>query len=240
MGNSDLKRVAIMQPYFFPYIGYFQLISDVDKFFLLDEVQFIRHGWIERNRLPKPNGEAFYIRVPLQKHHQKDKIKVIQVKNNTPWKDQLYNQIRSTYGTKTAHNRQRIEQLLDIFHQHHESITRLNEHILKSICLILGISTKIEVITSNMYNSDLIKGPGDWALEICKYMNGTVTYVNPIAGANLFDLDRFKSNSIQIEFLQNTSNSHDTQFSIIHLLMTFTDEQIATMLDDYIITKNDS
>lgn len=59
-------RLGIMQPYFFPYIGYFSLMKQVDEFILLDDVQFIRHGWIERNRILKPSGGWQYIAIPLK------------------------------------------------------------------------------------------------------------------------------------------------------------------------------
>ena len=68
-------KIAIMQPYFFPYLGYFQLINEVDLFILFDIPQFIRHGWIERNNILKPNGEKLYIKVPLKKHHRNTAIK---------------------------------------------------------------------------------------------------------------------------------------------------------------------
>ena len=226
-----------MQPYFFPYIGYFQLISDVDEFYLLEDVQFIRHGWIERNKLPKSNGDAFYMKVPLQKHHQSDKIKDIQIDNTTPWKDLLYNQIRSTYGAKKIRNKKVLTHLLDILASDHQSITLLNQHILKKVCSIIGITTKIDVVTPEMYNREFIAKPGDWALEICRNMDAPITYVNPVGGADLFDVGKFKSYSIEIEFLETTSKTIDIQFSIVHLLMSYTDEQISNLLDEYRLIK---
>ena len=68
-----MKKVAIMQPYFFPYLGYFSLIKHTDEFILFDPVQFIRHGWIERNRILKPENGWQYISVPLEKHEMQRK-----------------------------------------------------------------------------------------------------------------------------------------------------------------------
>ena len=67
-------KLAIMQPYFFPYIGYFQLISAVNKWVIFDNAQYIRHGWVNRNRILSPDLEQEwqYIGVPLQKHDQED------------------------------------------------------------------------------------------------------------------------------------------------------------------------
>ena len=61
-------KLGIMQPYFMPYLGYFALVKHVDQFILFDTPQFIRHGWIDRNKVLKSNGEPLYIKVPLQKH----------------------------------------------------------------------------------------------------------------------------------------------------------------------------
>ena len=72
-----------MQPYFFPYLGYISLLKHEDAFILFDTVQFIRHGWIERNRILKPNGGWQYIQIPLQKYHQNTVIKDIKINNQT-------------------------------------------------------------------------------------------------------------------------------------------------------------
>ena len=75
------KKLASMQPYFFPYLGYFSLIKNTDKFIIFDPVQFIRHGWIERNRVlkPEPENDWQYIRVPLASHSSYANIKDIKI-----------------------------------------------------------------------------------------------------------------------------------------------------------------
>ena len=89
-------RLGIMQPYFFPYIGYMSLIKNTDLFILFDDVQFIRHGWIERNRILKPSGGWQYIAVPLEKHHRDTLIKEIRINadkvkfTGNKWNDKVY------------------------------------------------------------------------------------------------------------------------------------------------------
>lgn len=78
-------KLAIMQPYFLPYIGYFSLINQVDQFIQFDTPQFIRHGWIERNKILKSNGGTLYIKVPLQKHSRETPIKDIKIRVDEPW-----------------------------------------------------------------------------------------------------------------------------------------------------------
>ena len=87
-------KLAIMQPYFSPYLGYFSLIKHTDNFILLDTVQFIRHGWIERNRILKPGWDTWqYIKVPLEKHSKNSIIKDIRIKTNQDWKRKLISQL---------------------------------------------------------------------------------------------------------------------------------------------------
>ncbi len=87
-------KVGIMQPYFFSYLGYFSLIKHSDRFILLDTVQFIRHGWIERNRVLKQNEGWFYIQVPLFKSERGTLIKDIRINNNINWKNKILSQLQ--------------------------------------------------------------------------------------------------------------------------------------------------
>ncbi|MGC7846714.1 WbqC family protein [Desulforudis sp. 1088] len=85
-------RAAVMQPYFSPYIGYWQLIHAVDTFVLFDDVQYIRHGWINRNRILKPGGGWQYI-IALKKHSKNDLIRNIQAHPTLEWKARILRQL---------------------------------------------------------------------------------------------------------------------------------------------------
>lgn len=74
-------KLGIMQPYFLPYLGYISLIKNTDKFILFDTVQFIRHGWIERNRILKQTGGWQYIQIPLEKKQMSTVIKDVKINN---------------------------------------------------------------------------------------------------------------------------------------------------------------
>src|SRR5690606_17982699 len=89
------KKIGIMQPYFFPYLGYISLIKHTDKFILLDTVQFIRKGWIERNRILKQKEGWLYIQVPLKKENGRSTlIKDCKLDNSKPWKDKILAQFQ--------------------------------------------------------------------------------------------------------------------------------------------------
>ena len=94
-------KIAIMQPYFMPYIGYFSLIKHSDQFILFDTPQFIRHGWIERNRILKPNGEPLYIKVPLKKSPRETKINKLVINNSENWQNKIIAQL-VPYKKKSA------------------------------------------------------------------------------------------------------------------------------------------
>ena len=91
-------KLAIMQPYFFPYLGYLSLIKNTDRFILFDTVQFIRHGWIERNRVLKQGDGWQYISIPLEKHEQTTLIKDIKIKNTET--DEVYEQINRALASQ--------------------------------------------------------------------------------------------------------------------------------------------
>ena len=87
-------KLAIMQPYLFPYLGYWQLIHEADKFILFDDAQYMRHGWVNRNRILKPRDGWQYIIIPLEKHGAKEKISNVMVQSGGNWKRQIIAQLQ--------------------------------------------------------------------------------------------------------------------------------------------------
>ena len=116
--------LGIMQPYFFPYLGYFQLINKVDTFILLDEVQFIRHGWIERNRVLNSNEGWQYIKVPLIKHSRSTLIKDSLIRSSEVWKSKILAQL-SCYKRKAPFYNQVIQFLEEILSINFDTIENL-------------------------------------------------------------------------------------------------------------------
>ena len=137
-------KLGIMQPYFFPYIGYFQLINIVDQFILFDTSQFIRHGWIERNRILKQNGAPLFIRVPMRKHSRSTPINRTEINNDLNWKSKILAQL-DVYKKKSPYYRGVIEILDESFSFNTNSIVELNQFILKIICRKLKITTPIKI-----------------------------------------------------------------------------------------------
>ena len=228
-----------MQPYFFPYLGYFGLINHTEKFILFDTVQFIRHGWIERNRILKPMEDWQYIAVPLKKHSQKTLIKDIEINNSIDWKNKIFAQL--THYKKRAPYYNTVMSLIEeCFKFQTESITKLNFHILNVICSYLGIIYNCEIF-SDMNMLITAESPDEWALNICKAL-GINEYWNAIGGKTFFDESKYSANNIDIKFYKQNLPFYSQRrgkenfiegLSIIDVMMFNTPEQIKEMLDDY-------
>ena len=230
--------LGIMQPYFFPNLGHFSLINQVDKWIVFDPVQFIRHGWIERNRILKPDGDWQYIGVPLVKHSRDTLIKDIQIRTNDPWKQKLLSQIQH-YKKKAPFYKDVVQLIESSFELETESISILNAHLLAQVCTYIGIDFDYEIYSEMEIEHGPIQHSGDWALEISK-SQGAQIYINPIGGKSIFDLDSFKENNIEIKFLefntieyQQKGQPFKASLSIIDVLLFNSAEKTKEMLNNF-------
>ncbi len=232
-------KIAIMQPYFFPYIGYFILIKQTNRFILLDEVQFIRHGWIERNRIYKQNGEWLYFKVPLVKESSKSLIKEVKIDNSVTWKRSALDQLVAY--KKIAPNYHKVIKLIKgIFENEYDDIVALNCEILERTCEYLNIKANIEIFSKMKIEIDIPKEPDEWALNICKSISEVNEYWNPPSGKSLFDIAKYHKANINLKFIQPNLIVYDQKrepfmpgLSIIDVMMFNSDEQIDFMLNNY-------
>lgn len=233
-----MNRVAIMQPYFFPYLGYFSLIKHVDEFILFDTPQFIRHGWIERNRIQKQPDSWLYIKVPLQKHAQQTAIKDVIINNDTAWKQTILAQL-DVYRKAPFYPQIKalVEKALDI---QTDSIVELNKHSLKIVCEYLGINTPIQVFTKMNLTIEQPNAPDEWALNICKALGEDVEYWNPPGGRKFFDRGKYKQAGVGLKFQKinlipytQRRENFEVGLSILDVLMFNAPQDISKMLDAY-------
>lgn len=231
-------KAAIMQPYFYPYIGYFQLIQAVDRFILLDDVQYIRHGWINRNRLLKPCEGCQYIIIPLTAHSRDTLIKDIQPADAGKNKDKILRQIE--HYKKTAPYYNTVRALMgDCFTNQHDNIAEMNGYYLKAVCDYIGIDFKIEISSQMDFDYSQVQEAGDWALRMCEQLQAT-EYINPTGGMELFDSDKFEMSNIRLQFLQPELKAYDQQrehfesgLSIIDVMMFNEPAEIKNLINDY-------
>lgn len=234
-------RLGIMQPYFFPYIGYFSLIKHTDQFILFDPVQFIRHGWIERNRTLKQNEGWQYIQAPLVKHDQATLIKDIKINNTTDWKGKILAQIQH-YKKKSPYYFATLKVLNEIFSKEYDDIVSFNHTSLLKVCEYLEINTQMDIFSDMHLEIEPVNAPDEWALNICKAVDGTTEYWNPIGGTSFFDKTKYEKAGLNIQFQQMNLEPYDQNretfeagLSIIDVMMFNSPEEINKMLDNYIL-----
>jgi hypothetical protein len=232
-------KLAIMQPYFFPYIGYFSLIKNTDQFILFDSVQFINHGWIERNRILKPGEGWQYISVPLIKHSRETKIKDIQINNSSDWRDRIFRQLEH-YKKRAPFYDRTMEVVKEALNIQTNSIVQLNKHVLNTVCEYIGIKADIHIFSEMNLLIDKVNAPDEWALNICKKLGGVDEYWNPEGGLDFFHRYKYEREAIEIKFLKMRLTKYPQRrkefiegLSIIDMLMFLEPDNILERLDDY-------
>jgi hypothetical protein len=233
-------KLGIMQPYFLPYIGYISLIKHTDRFILFDTVQFIRHGWVERNRTLKPNGEWQYVQVPLIKNEGRNTlIKDVKINNKESWQNKILAQLQH-YKKKSPNYLKVISLLNDIFSQQYDDIVTLNKISLEKILQYLGIEKELEVFSEMNLQIEKVNAPDEWALNICKSIGDVDEYWNPPGGQNFFDKSKYENSKIKLKFhnivlseYNQYRNTFESGLSILDVMMFNSAEKINKMLDKY-------
>lgn len=219
-----------MQPYFFPYPGYFQLIHSVDKFVLYDDVNYIKGGWINRNRL-STGKESFYFTLPLKSKSSFIKISDIYIdaKAYEVWKAKFVKSIQLNYGKYPSFEfvMQWLETALVL---NSENLSNFLYQTISETCFILKIKTKI-VETSRVYDNEPLKGTNR-ILDICK-KEKTNKYINASGGHDLYFKSDFEKENIQLLFIKNKVADEDFTLSIIHNLFVRSESELEKMINSY-------
>lgn len=229
-------KIAIMQPYIFPYVGYFQLVNAVDKFVFYDDVNFIKRGWINRNQL-LVNNEANLFSIPLQKVSQNKLINETHLAYDSKWLNQFYATLIFNYK-KAPFFEPTFKLVKSIFETPHNTIAELCIDSIIKTSNHLGLNTVFE-ISSEKYH--LTKGmeKAERLINICQ-TNKANTYINPAGGKDLYQKDTFKKQGVDLFFIKNYIAPYQ-QFepnfvgglSIIDVMMFNNKKQMQTMLTAY-------
>lgn len=218
-----------------PYIGYFQLIKAVDKFVVLDDVNYINRGWINRNNILL-NGKPHLFTIPLDGASQNKRICDIDVSAEPKWKEKLLKQIELNYK-KAPFFSVGLSLFEKAIHAGYQKIAELNSNSIKIICDYLEITTTI-VSSSNRYNNQQLKGQ-ERILDIC-LQEKVSNYINPIGGTELYDKNLFLSKNIQLNFIKSlpiTYKQFNNEFvpwlSIIDVLMFNDVIVVKKLLNEY-------
>ncbi|MFA5663590.1 WbqC family protein [Castellaniella sp.] len=196
-----MKRLGGMQPYFFPYIGYWQLINAVDCFVLFDESQYIRRGWVSRNRILGPDGNWHYITVPLQKHPVSTAIKDVPLAPDGVWRGRILNQL-AQYRKTAPHYRDTHAFVEEMLHSGNENtLGALNCRIIADVCELLSIETELIVSSAHPFDYSEVRETGDWPLFQALQL-GATDVINPVGGFGLLDVEKFTANDIGLSMIQ--------------------------------------
>lgn len=189
-------RIAIMQPYMMPYIGYFQLLQYVDRFVIYDDIQYTKKGWINRNRFLR-NGTAVTITVPLQNDsdYLDVRCRLIAQDYNS---EKLLAQIKGAYVKAPCFD-QTFPVIEEILTYQSENLFDFLHNGLVRTCAHLDIQTPI-LVSSSVEPDTGLKGQ-DRVLSLCEKL-GAREYINPIGGLDLYQASAFRDRGITLGFLK--------------------------------------
>ena len=191
-------KLGIMQPYFFPYIGYFQLISAVDLFIIYDNIKYTKKGWINRNRMLL-NGADTPFSLPLKKNS--DSLDVVQRELTSDFdRGKLLNQFKGAYA-RAPHFAKTFPLLEGIVRCEERNLFSYIHHSIAEMCAHLGIKTEIR-ISSEIAIDHGLKSQ-DKVLALCRAL-GAQTYINPVGGMELYSKGDFAAHGIDLEFIKTT------------------------------------
>ncbi len=190
-------KAAIMQPYFLPYIGYFQLIAAVDLFVVYDNIKYTKKGWINRNRMLQNNKDVVFS-LPLR--NDSDYLNVCERKLADDFNsEKLLNQLKNAYR-HAPYFAQTIVLVERIMQYEDSNLFRFLLHSIVRICEHLAITTEIRISSGIPIDHDLKNQ--DKVLALCEAV-GANTYVNAIGGIELYSKDVFREQGIDLKFIQS-------------------------------------
>lgn len=226
-----------MQPYLFPYLGYFQLIDSVDRFVVYDDVNYIKQGWINRNNILL-NDKAFMFNIPLNGASSFKKINETEVDNRVNWRKKLMQTFSHAYSK--APNYKRVYPIIEnTINCKSDFISDVCLSGIINVCEYLSIKTLIRT-SSVIYNNQNLQS-SDRVIDICKKEEATI-YINAIGGMKLYDKNIFLENGLDLKFISSGkinykqyNNDFVSSLSIIDLLMFNTREDCEILLKNYSI-----
>jgi hypothetical protein len=230
---DKILTVAVMQPYFFPYVGYFQLIAQSDVFVLYDDVQYRKGGWINRNRILL-NGRGLWLTLPVQKAPLRFKINQRHYKLLPIVIGRLLRRLETAYR-KAPHFEAVFPVVREILQFDDSNVAAFNANLIRRLAAHLDLGTRI-LSSSALEVDDRLRGP-ERVIAICRQL-GATRYINPIGGACLYGSEQFVRAGIRLSLLRSAAPPY-AQFgqaaipslSIIDAMMFNDHWQLRQLLD---------
>ncbi len=235
-------KLGIMQPYFLPYIGYWQLLNVVDKYVIFDDVHYINRGWINRNRI-LTGGNPAYLNLPVRGASQNKRINEIEINHDKRLFDKALRTVELAYKRAPFYS-SAFPLLCEIMGSKEQYLSGFIGESLKLICGYLGIRTEL-YLSSALEKDDTLKGQ-EKILDICTRMKAS-EYYNAIGGQKLYSAGRFYEKGVLLKFLRPNAYAYrqfDNEFqkdlSILDVMMFNSVDEIKAMLENYtLITGSD-
>ena len=231
-------KSAIMQPYFLPYIGYYQLINSVDKFVFYDDVSFIKQGWINRNKI-KVNGKDYMFTIPLKNASSNHPIckTELDLKQLERWKKKFLKTIDQAYSKAPYFSiiRPMVEDFISTF----SSIAEMSEVSNKKIADYIGVETEFYT-SSRDFNHVNFNCGKDRVISIVQAL-GSKTYINAKGGQALYERQEFFDQGIELKFLSTNSDitgkdkADEQSLSILHYLMNYSPRELKKLLNKCVV-----
>ncbi len=230
--------IGIMQPYFFPYLGYWQLINAVDKYVIYDDVTFIKGGWISRNYILL-NGQPHMITLPLDNPSSFRNINEIEITSNIKAREKILRTINSAY--RKAPFFDTVMPMVEKQILNCTGIAELNYNTIIDISNYLGIDTRF-ILSSDMDKDNTLKGQ-EKVIAINKAL-GSDMYINSVGGKEIYSEKAFEDNGIKLRFLEvndicygQFNNSFVPNLSIIDILMFNSAQDTKSLLSCYTLSR---
>ena len=231
-----------MQPYFFPYIGYFSLIKNTDHFVFFDTPQYIRKGWINRNRIIAGGGKDVYITVPVERAPRDTAIKNIKINNNEKWQEKIRGQL-SIYKKRAPYYQDVMAVVEDVINLESDLVSELAIKSVVCSCEYLQIPMKYDIYSQMEHSIEDVKEPDEWALYITQQMQYD-TYVNPPGGKSFFHREKYEKMGIELQFLTQELQKYNQRtnkfiegLSILDVMMFCSPNEIESMMEKYVIDR---
>jgi hypothetical protein len=225
-------KLGIMQPYLFPYIGYWQLIKEVDTYVVYDDVTYIKGGWINRNNY-LINGEKSLFTIKLKNAGSYKLINEIEILDDFV---KFVKMVQNNYA-KAPYFKDVIELIRNIVTFDKSSLSLFIINSIETILKYLNVETKL-IVSSSLDKNSTLKGQ-DKVLDICKLL-GASYYYNAIGGYELYNKETFMKEGIKLYFLKSKlvpykqfKNDFIPGLSIIDVMMFNSVETINEMLDGF-------
>jgi len=225
-----------MQPYLFPYIGYYQLIAAVDRFVIYDDVNFIKQGWINRNNI-LVNGAPYRFTVPIQSVSSFVAINEVLVDPRAypAWREKFLKTLTQAYA-KAPHFQGTMELVQRVLDPSATHVVQLARSSVEAVSDHVGIPTTV-IPSSSTYGNNALKAQ-ERILDICR-LEGAAHYINAQGGVDLYDRGTFKEHGFNLSFLQPVISAYPQGksafvpgLSIIDVLMFNSQEKVRAMVMD--------